>query len=196
MVLTKKKLKLSTVITLVVFVFLLLALRKLPAESSSIRPSPEYIDATKDMAEFISRYDNRSHELPLTKSLALTPTVRTPEHMVELINKVRTYYGLSPLTMSTVLNQTAHNKACDMLSGNYFAHEDLKGRDSWHLFRESGYHYQYAGENLAKDRSNQYSEMIGFMDSPEHRENILSTNYSEVGVGVCEKYTVQHFGAK
>lgn len=193
MVQKRKSVKLSTIVILVVFILFIVGLRKLPAQSSGMSLSFEQVS----MSEFISKYDVHNEVLPLGKRPSITQTIRTPEHMVELINKVRAYYNLPPLTLSPVLNQTARSKACDMQERKYFSHnEPPDNKKPWHWFYEAGYDYQYAGENLAKDRIDQYSEMIGFMDSPDHRENILSTDYKEVGVGICGTYTVQHFGAR
>lgn len=121
-------------------------------------------------------------------------TISTAD-MVGLINIEREREGLKSLKESPILDKTAKIKACDMLTGNYFAHEDLKGQKSWHLFRENGYDYQYSGENLSENYG-VFESMRLFMKSPAHRENILMPEYREVGVGTCGKYTVQHFGAK
>lgn len=120
-------------------------------------------------------------------------TISTAD-MVGLINIEREREGLKPLKENKILDKTAELKACDMLSGNYFAHEDLKGQKSWHLFKENGYDYQYAGENLA-DNYGVFESMRLFMKSPAHRENIMMPEYKEVGVGTCGGYTVQHFGS-
>lgn len=126
----------------------------------------------------------------------LSPRYETlsTEDMIGAINIERSKEGLKPLKENKILDKTAELKACDMLSGNYFEHEDLKGQDSWHLFRENGYDYQYAGENLARNHG-VFESMRLFMQSPTHRENIMMPEYKEVGVGTCGGYTVQHFGS-
>jgi uncharacterized protein YkwD len=48
-----------------------------------------------------------------------------------------------------------------------------------------GIRYSFAGENLAFAPSTEFA-MTGLMNSPEHRENILSPNYTRVGIGVID----------
>lgn len=137
---------------------------------------------------------NQGYKLAEKQLAPRYDTISTAD-MVGLINIEREREGLKPLKENPILDKTAELKACDMEASNYFEHEDLKGQKSWHLFRENGYDYQYAGENLARNHG-VFESMRLFMQSPSHRENIMLPEYKEVGVGTCGKYMVQHFGAK
>ena len=116
------------------------------------------------------------------------------DDMIGLINKERAVENLEPLVQNEILKKTATIKACDMRDNNYFAHDNLQGEESWYLFKENGYSYSIAGENLIKDFDSESDAMVALMNSEKHRDNIMHTRYTEVGIGKCGIYTVQHFG--
>lgn len=122
----------------------------------------------------------------------IKPVVR--DHMVALINAERTFVGLSPLSENTLLDISAQKKACDMVDRRYYSHEDPDGKHGWDVIKGVGYHYRFAGENLAEGFKTDGPAMERLMASPLHKKNILSKDFTEVGIGRCGKYIVQHFG--
>jgi hypothetical protein len=106
--------------------------------------------------------------------------------IVELANQDRAEVGVGSLTRSEDLDRAARLKGEDMLENNYFSHDSPKGVEPWHWFGVVGYDYKYAGENLAMDFSQADAVNRAWMKSPTHRENILSPNYSEIGVAVLQ----------
>jgi hypothetical protein len=108
----------------------------------------------------------------------------TPERVIELTNQKRGEMGLPPLKMNNQLNEAAQRKAGDMFAFDYWAHNSPSGRDPWGFFREVGYRYVYAGENLARDFMNSESVVQAWMDSPTHRENLINEKYREIGLAV------------
>lgn len=104
--------------------------------------------------------------------------------IIKLTNQERESLGVNPLKENSQLNQAAYLKAQDMIKKDYFSHQGPEGESPWHWFQETGYDYQYAGENLA----------IGFLDSKEvygawkrslsHRANLLNPNYQDIGIAV------------
>jgi uncharacterized protein YkwD len=63
-----------------------------------------------------------------------------------------------------------------------------------------GYKYSWLGENIAFNYPDDNSVMIAWMNSPEHRANILNPNFTQIGVGIAydskgEPYYTQDFGA-
>lgn len=110
----------------------------------------------------------------------------TPEQVVELTNQKRAEQGLPPLTINDRLNEAAQRKAGDMFAFNYWAHTSPSGRDPWAFFREVGYRYLYAGENLARDFMNSESVVEAWVNSPTHRDNILNASYQEIGLAVVD----------
>jgi len=108
----------------------------------------------------------------------------SPERVIELTNQKRAELGLVPLTNNPLLNEIAQRKAADMFAFNYWAHTSPSGRDPWSFFKEVGYKYIYAGENLARDFMDSASVVEAWMNSPTHKDNIVNPNYKEIGVAV------------
>lgn len=108
----------------------------------------------------------------------------TPEKIVEITNQKRGEQGLPPLNIDTKLNEAAQRKAGDMFAFNYWAHTSPSGRTPWTFFNETGYKYLYAGENLARDFMNPEAVVDAWMNSPSHRDNLLNSNYKDIGIAV------------
>lgn len=121
-----------------------------------------------------------------------------------LTNIERQNNGLPPLEDNPVLDAAALAKGHDMLTKGYWAHVAPDGTQPWTFFTAVHYDYRYAGENLARDFSNPVSAVDAWMASPSHKENILSSRYKEIGIGVVEgnlngadtTIIVQFFGTK
>jgi len=122
---------------------------------------------------FIYYFPKSSFFAEISKSLLLT-----------LTNQERKSLGVSVLRENTKLNQAAYLKAKDMLEKDYFAHTSPSGRSPWHWFEKVGYNYRYAGENLAIDFLDSEELFAAWDNSPSHRENIINTNYTDIGIAV------------
>lgn len=119
-------------------------------------------------------------------------------------NSQRASNGLGPLSLNSLLNSSAQAKANDMVSKDYWAHNSPNGDEPWVFFDAAGYQYQKAGENLAYGFSTSSATVVGWMNSPSHRANILDTSYDEVGFGFAnsenfvgtgqETIVVAHYG--
>lgn len=126
-----------------------------------------------------------------------------PERVVELVNQERSSRGLPALKFNNFLNESALRKAGDMFAFNYWAHNSPSGREPWAFFKESGYKYLYAGENLARDFPSAEEAVNAWMASPSHRDNILNPKFKEIGLAVVDgtlegkdtTLIVQHLGA-
>lgn len=108
------------------------------------------------------------------------------DELLMLTNNERQKLGLTPLTLNPQLRQAANSKATHMFSKNYWAHFAPDGTSPWYFIRSSGYKYEYAGENLAKGFTNSKEVVKAWMESPTHRENMLSKNYTDIGFAVSE----------
>lgn len=110
----------------------------------------------------------------------------SPERIIELTNQERAKIGASSLRLNSSLSEAAQRKAGDMFAFNYWAHTSPSGRDPWAFFKEVGYNFIFAGENLARDFATPESVMSAWMASPSHRENLLNPKYQEIGVAVID----------
>lgn len=110
----------------------------------------------------------------------------TTEALLDDTNKKRTEEHLAPLQIDSALSQAAFLKAQDMLQDQYWAHTAPDGTTPWQWFGYVGYNYSYAGENLAKNFRTADAVVAAWMASPEHRANILSRQYSDVGFAAVD----------
>ena len=110
--------------------------------------------------------------------------------LLNLLNQNREEYGLAPLTQSNTLDQAAELKARDMIAHGYFSHESPSGVSPWFWFKQAGYEYKYAGENLAVGFADSSVVYNAWFNSSSHKDNLLNKNYKEVGTAI-----VQGFGA-
>lgn len=110
----------------------------------------------------------------------------SPTEVERLTNIQRAQNGLSTLSDNPILDQAALAKGKDMLAKGYWAHVAPDGTQPWAFFVAANYDYRYAGENLARDFSDANSAVNAWMASPTHRENMLSPNYKDIGIGVVE----------
>jgi hypothetical protein len=110
----------------------------------------------------------------------------TASALTEATNRQRTVSGENSLKLSDELNQAAAAKAQDMVTENYWSHDSPSGKTPWQFIISSGYAYNEAGENLAYGFNDAASVLDAWMHSPEHRANVLDTDYSEVGFGIAQ----------
>ena len=116
--------------------------------------------------------------------LGLSANISTQQLLI-LTNQQRQDNKLPALTDNSELDQAAANKAADMFSKNYWAHDAPDGATPWTFIKATGYNYVYAGENLARGFNSASDVINAWMNSPEHRQNILSSNYQNVGFAVA-----------
>ena len=122
--------------------------------------------------------------------------------LVDLTNTSRLSQDLNPLEFSPILASAAQLKANDMASKSYFAHTSPEGKSPWYWFKEGGYSFLYAGENLAVNFVDSEDVVLAWMNSPGHRANILNDKFTEIGIAMAPGtyngqnsiYVVQLFG--
>ena len=105
-----------------------------------------------------------------------------------LVNQDRAANGIAGLAWSASLARVAQYRAQDMLNRNYFSHYDpATGQLAFvQLMRLWGIPYSTAGENIAWSTNPSMAAInTMFMNSPEHRANILKAGYHRVGIGVA-----------
>ena len=106
--------------------------------------------------------------------------------ILNIVNADREKQGLPSLSMNSTLNLAAFAHAEDMISNHYFAHTSPEGLNPWYWIKSLGYNYSYAGENLAIGYKDADELVNSWMNSPEHRANILSPNYHDMGLAVIK----------
>ena len=118
-------------------------------------------------------------------------------HMLDLINRERTLRGLEPVVLAN--NAGAQRHVEDLVANGYLSHWNLRGETPYMRHTWAGGH-DYSAENLsfsgylvappgfcAPPVSRQALDdvMAGLMDSPGHRDNILTPLHREVNIGIA-----------
>ena len=108
--------------------------------------------------------------------------------LFSLTNQARAASGLAPLRNDSQLHSLAEWRAQDMSVRDYFSHQiPPQGYEVFHYMDLRGIQYVLAGENIGWDDAadDQATTMIQqmFMNSPEHRSNILGALWDSMGVG-------------
>ncbi len=125
-----------------------------------------------------SLWGNHQHVLGTTSNF-------TASSLLQSTNNFRIKANQPALALNAQLSAAAQAKANDMVNQNYWGHLSPSGHAPWDFITTAGYNYQLAGENLAYGFSDASATITGWMNSPEHRANILNPNYQEVGFGVA-----------
>lgn len=138
----------------------------------------------------------------------------TTSEIINLVNEARKKENLKELKENNLLNLSALEKAQHMKDNNYFDHVSPQGLQPWYFAQKQKYEYKFFGENLAEGYFSADSVHNGWMNSPGHRDNILSKDFEEIGVAILEfeqegsvssrdgqdkqksYLIVQHFGSK
>jgi len=109
--------------------------------------------------------------------------VRQEQELVKQLNASRREAGLPALRVNPKLTEAARKHSAIMAEQQKLSHI-LPGEDSVaKRLADTGLHFNRSGENVGYNTDfNGVHE--GFMNSPPHRANILSPDYTEVGIGV------------
>jgi len=107
-------------------------------------------------------------------------------NLLEKTNLVRANKNLAELTENEKLSQAARLKLDDMFENQYWDHNSPSGIAPWKWLNDVGYDYYAAGENLARDFASTDAVISAWLDSTEHRKNVLSEVYTEAGFAVGE----------
>lgn len=131
---------------------------------------------------------------------------RLRQRALELVNQARAEHGLPALKPGPTLATAAQAHAEDMLRRRYYAHETPEGKDPRDRYLAAGGSASsLVEENIARcqrcpvppEAAAVESLQRSWMDSPEHRENILAPGIDRLGFGIAGDqdalYAVQDF---
>lgn len=122
-----------------------------------------------------------------------TTTSAFANQVVTLVNQERAKAGLQPLASDSALTGMALDKAKDMYNSHYFDHTSPNYGSPFDMMNTYGIRYTYAGENIAMGQRTPQEVMTAWMNSAGHRQNILSPNYTKIGVAYYNGEWVQEF---
>jgi hypothetical protein len=121
-------------------------------------------------------------------------TEEIEKELFNLINRERAKQGTSLLQLSMTLKNLARVHSRDMAAGSNLTHVSSDGKNYAERLQEAGLFFKGTGENVAFSQSF-LPEVIhnSFMQSKEHRENILDPRFDSVGIGVYLKEDMGYY---
>jgi len=122
-----------------------------------------------------------------------TPADTMAAAVVGEMNRERAARGLTPLRINDQLADVALDRVDDMFAKHYFGHFSPDGIKPWTWADKHGYNYREFGENLAVGYRTPQAIVDGWMHSPEHRRNVLSAAFDEVGVAIVPASPEERF---
>lgn len=100
----------------------------------------------------------------------------------EITNNYRSLVGVSSLTLDSSLVTAANIRAKEL--SDSFSHTRPNGSSCFTVLSELGISYGTAGENIAAGYSSSQSVMEGWRSSSGHYQNIISSKFKKIGIGV------------
>jgi len=139
---------------------------------------------------------------PLSAWLSPDLALAEAKKIIELTNNLRQTISLPALLENRQLTQAAWQKVEDMALNQYFAHVSPTGFGLKNWLEKIGYKYSIAGENLAVGFSRAEDVVAAWKNSPTHYDNIIESNFKEIGVAVADgklnqvdtAFIAQYFG--
>lgn len=149
----------------------------------------------------------QKHQVGISEIIAKNPQVKNPSliypgqkliiptmtainalenEVIRLTNLERTKRGLAALKSNWQVSRCARYKSQDMINKNYFAHQSPTYGSPFDMMESFGIRIASGGENIAMGQRTPKEVVTAWMNSPGHRGNILSTSFTEIGVGVAK----------
>ena len=100
----------------------------------------------------------------------------------EITNNYRSLVEVSSLTLDSSLVEAANIRAKEL--SDSFSHTRPNGSSCFTVLSELGISYGTAGENIAAGYSSSQSVMEGWRSSSGHYQNIISSKFKKIGIGV------------
>ena len=122
----------------------------------------------------------------IRKSLKKYPEFKSQLDLINeayvITNNDRSLVGVSSLTLDSSLVEAASIRAKEL--SDSFSHTRPNGSSCFTVLSELGISYGTAGENIAVGYSSSQSVMEGWRSSSGHYQNIISSKFKKIGIGV------------
>lgn len=171
------------------------------AESTTQEPTTE-APQTQAPTKAASQTQKPTQKPTQAPTQAPKPQAATPpkaitgfeSEMLELCNQQRRANGKPDLTLNKTLCANAAVRAEEISRDDWFSHQRPDGTM---CFTAVTVDYMTCGENIAYGTRTASATVAAWMDSPGHRANILSNEFTQAGFGCYEldgvRYWTQFF---
>lgn len=120
-------------------------------------------------------------------------SIHYDKEVLQYVNSERAKLGLSALIMDDSLSKMALVKAQDMYNNRYFDHNSPTYGSPFEMMEKFQISYVIAGENIARGQPTPVKVMNDWMNSANHRANILNKSFTKVGIAYYKGTWAQEF---
>jgi uncharacterized protein YkwD len=113
--------------------------------------------------------------------------------VLDQVNAERAKAQIRPLLLEPRLSSAAQHHARDMFTRGYFAHASPEGKTVRQRADAASYRWHAIGENIAEGQLSVEQVVKAWMESPEHRRNILDRDFIHMGLGLALGDTAKGF---
>ena len=185
-----------------VFIFMVIGSYRNIINQNKVTSTNTYIDKDNEIVnsnlekeevtnieEKISDTDNKEYKEISKEDINEYRDIQSENTYTDLINEVyeitnnyRSLVGVSSLTLDSSLVEAASIRAKEI--SDSFSHTRPNGSSCFTVLSELGISYGTAGENIAVGYSSSQSVMEGWRSSSGHYQNIISSKFKKIGIGV------------
>jgi uncharacterized protein YkwD len=113
--------------------------------------------------------------------------------VLDLTNAERKKQNLQPLKVNELLTKTARGHSANMAKQQKLDHE-LDGKKAHERIEALGYKFSAMAENIAMGQKTPGDAVRSWMTSTAgHKENMLSKEYNEIGIGIAADANGQRY---
>lgn len=121
------------------------------------------------------------------------------QQTIKLINRQRRLHGMRGLKWDRELTLAARDRAKDMAKYQYMEHVEHNGQQWYQIVEYFEKKLGHLGENIAHGFDDPRTLVQAWMNSPEHRKNILDRKFRYAGMATAhaingDNYTAHDFG--
>lgn len=178
-----------------VFIFMVIGSYRNIINQNKVTSTNTYIDKDNEIVnsnlekEEVTDIEDKYYEDISKEDINEYKNIQSENTYTDLINEVyeitnnyRSLVGVSSLTLDSSLVEAASIRAKEL--SDSFSHTRPNGSSCFTVLSELGISYGTAGENIAAGYSSSQSVMEGWRSSSGHYQNIISSKFKKIGIGV------------
>ena len=178
-----------------VFIFMVIGSYRNIINQNKVISTNTYIDKDNEIVnsnlekEEVTDMENKYYEDISKEDINEYKNIQSENTYTDLINEVyeitnnyRSLVGVSSLTLDSSLVEAASIRAKEL--SDSFSHTRPNGSSCFTVLSGLGISYGTAGENIAAGYSSSQSVMEGWRSSSGHYQNIISSKFKKIGIGV------------
>lgn len=178
-----------------IFIFMVIGSYRNIINQNKVTSTNNYIDKDNEIVnsnlekEEVTDIEDKYYEDISKEDINEYKNIQSENTYTDLINEVyeitnnyRSLVGVSSLTLDSSLVTAANIRAKEL--SDSFSHTRPNGSSCFTVLSELGISYGTAGENIAAGYSSSQSVMEGWRSSSGHYQNIISSKFKKIGIGV------------